>query len=76
MDLSHNAATPAGMKVTAEVELVNVAERKLRFKVICRDEADVICEGNHDQFIVDFEKFMARVKRSRSTQDGIPDSSH
>jgi fluoroacetyl-CoA thioesterase len=53
------------MKVTAEVELIDVSERKLRFRAICRDEADVICEGNHDRAVLDFERFMARIKKKQ-----------
>jgi fluoroacetyl-CoA thioesterase len=53
------------MKVTAEVKLVDVSDRKLRFRAICRDEADVICEGNHDRAVVDFERFMARIKKKQ-----------
>lgn len=61
VDLSHSAATPVGMKATAEVELVEVHDRKLLFKVICRDEADVIGEGYHERAIIDAERFNAKV---------------
>ena len=53
VDLSHNAATPIGIKVTAEVELVERNDRKLRFKVIVRDDAEVISEGFHERYIID-----------------------
>jgi fluoroacetyl-CoA thioesterase len=61
VDLSHTAATPVGMKVTADVELVAVEGRKLRFRVACRDEAEAISSGHHDRFIIDAPKFLARV---------------
>jgi fluoroacetyl-CoA thioesterase len=61
VDLSHSAATPIGMKVTAEVELVEIHERKLLFKVTCRDEVDVIGEGFHERAFIDFERFNAKV---------------
>jgi fluoroacetyl-CoA thioesterase len=61
--LSHSAATPVGMVVTAEVELVAVEGRKLRFKVVCRDEADVICEGFHERHLIDAARFMERLAR-------------
>ena len=38
VDLSHVAATSMGMRVTAQVELVAVEGRKLRFKLECQDE--------------------------------------
>jgi fluoroacetyl-CoA thioesterase len=68
VDLSHSAATPVGMRVTAEVELVQVEQRRLRFKVVCRDEAEVICEGHHDRFIVDAPRFMARLAAKRDSR--------
>src|SRR5215831_7043611 len=65
VDLSHSAATPVGMKVTAAVELIAVDDRRLRFKVACRDEAEAICAGHHDRFIVDAARFLARMERKR-----------
>ncbi|WP_342643347.1 thioesterase family protein [Rhodoligotrophos ferricapiens] len=61
VDVSHAAATPLGMTVTAEVELIAIEGRKLRFKVICRDEAGFIGEGFHERAIIDVDRFMARV---------------
>lgn len=61
IDVSHAAATPVGMLVSAEVELTEVRGRKLRFRVICRDEADVIGQGIHERTIIVPEAFMAKV---------------
>lgn len=61
VDVSHLAATPVGMATTAEVELVAVEGRKLRFKVTCRDERDLIGEGFHERFVIDVAKFMAKL---------------
>lgn len=65
VDMSHVAATPVGMAVTAEVELVAIEGRKLRFKVTCRDEKEVIGEGFHERFIIDLAKFAARLGAKR-----------
>ena len=62
VDMSHAAATPVGMTVTAEVELVSVEGRRLRFKVECRDDKDVIGTGFHERFVIDVPKFVARVE--------------
>jgi fluoroacetyl-CoA thioesterase len=62
MDVSHTAATPVGMRVTAHVELVSVERRRLRFKVECRDEVEAIGAGMHDRAIIDAAKFLARTK--------------
>jgi fluoroacetyl-CoA thioesterase len=67
VDMSHTAATPLGMQVTAEVELIEFDGRKLRFKAVCRDEADVIGEGFHERIVVDHDRFLARLARKRRT---------
>lgn len=61
VDVSHVAATPVGMTVTAEIDLVAVEGKSLRFRVRCSDEAGLIGEGTHERVIVDFERFSKRV---------------
>ena len=63
VEMTHTAATPVGMQVTAEVELVEINDRTLRFKVACRDEKDPIGEGFHERTIIDNARFMARLAR-------------
>ena len=63
VEMTHLAATPIGMRVTAEVELVEIAGRRLRFKVSCRDEVESIGEGFHERTIVDHARFMQRLAR-------------
>lgn len=66
VNISHVAATPIGMAVTAFVDLVAVEGRKFTFRVTCRDEVDVIGEGTHERVVINPEKFMARVLAKRS----------
>ncbi len=66
VNLSHSAATPVGMKVTAEVTLESVEGRRLRFRVICRDEVDVICEGQHERFVVDIDRFFVGLAKKQT----------
>ena len=61
IDINHVAATPIGMIVTAEVELLAVEGRRLRFKVHCRDETDTIGDGLHERVVIDHARFMARL---------------
>ena len=68
VNVSHVAATPAGMNVSAFVELIALEGRKLTFRVTCRDEVDLIGEGVHERVIINPEKFMARVSAKRSRQ--------
>jgi fluoroacetyl-CoA thioesterase len=61
IDMGHSAATPVGMSVSAEIELVEVDGRRLRFKVTCRDDAEAIGEGYHERFIIDRDRFLKRI---------------
>jgi fluoroacetyl-CoA thioesterase len=66
VDLSHSAATPVGMTVTADVELVGIEGRKLRFKATCRDDAEVICQGHHDRYIINTDAFVSRLAKKQA----------
>lgn len=61
VDLSHAAATPPGMTVTVEAELVAVEGRTLTFRVSAHDGADVITEGTHQRVVLDAARFGSRV---------------
>ena len=65
VDMTHLAATPIGMRVTAEVELVEIAGRRLRFRIGCSDEIELIGEGYHERTIVDHPRFMQRLGRKK-----------
>ena len=58
--VSHVSATPVGMKVWAETELVEIDRRRLVFKVAAYDERGLIGEGTHERFIIDIAKFQAK----------------
>lgn len=60
LDIKHLSATPIGMTVTAETELIEVDGRRLVFRAEVRDEAGKIGEGTHERFIVQCEKFMSK----------------
>lgn len=61
INVSHEAATPPGLEVTASVELIAVEGRKLVFKVEAHDGVDLISKGSHERFIINKEKFDAKV---------------
>jgi fluoroacetyl-CoA thioesterase len=65
--LSHVAPTPMGMKVTAQVELVEVKGRTLRFRVDCYDECDLIGSGFHERTVIDTARFMDKVRKKATT---------
>lgn len=60
VNVKHLAATPLGMIVYAESELVEIDRRRLVFKVAAYDEKGLIGEGMHERFIIDIEKFQAK----------------
>ena len=60
VDVAHTAATPVGMRVRCESELVEIDRRRLVFRVTARDEAGVVGEGTHTRFVIDIEKFQAK----------------
>ena len=65
IDVTHEAATPPGLEVTATVELVEVSGRKLVFTVEAHDGVELISKGRHERYIIDKEKFSAKVDKKR-----------
>ena len=68
VDVSHVAATPPGLTVTVEVELLAVEGRRLTFAVRARDGIDLISEGRHERYVIDRGRFDAKMadKASRA----------
>jgi fluoroacetyl-CoA thioesterase len=62
IDITHQAATPPGLTVTARARLTGVDGRRLEFAVTARDEADVISTGTHTRAIIDASRFSGRVR--------------
>lgn len=61
INVSHQAATPHGLRVTANVELIAIECRKLTFSVEAHDEVELISSGTHERFIINREKFDAKL---------------
>lgn len=62
IDVSHEAATPPGLEVTATVELLAVEGRKLTFSVSAHDGVDLIAQGTHERFVINKENFINKVR--------------
>jgi fluoroacetyl-CoA thioesterase len=62
IDVSHVAATPLGMRVTAEARLQAAVGRKLRFLVTCHDDREVVAKGTHERTLIDVARFMRRAE--------------
>ena len=67
IDVSHCSATPVGMDVWCDSELIEVDRRRLLFSVKAYDPCGLIGEGNHERFIVDNERFQQRTDSKRHT---------
>lgn len=62
LDIAHSAASPVGIEVVCETELVEVDRRRLVFKAVVRDAVGEIGSGTHERFVVDNAKFMAKAQ--------------
>jgi predicted thioesterase len=60
LSIKHVSATPAGMNVEAEAELIEVNGRELVFNVTAHDDAGVIGTGTHKRFLVFSGRFMEK----------------
>ena len=60
MNVKHLAASPVGAHIRAEAELTQVDGRRLVFHVAAYDDAGLIGEGEHERFIIQNEKFLAK----------------
>lgn len=63
INVSHSAATPVGMTVTVDVECLEVNGPRAKFRVSAHDGMDKIGEGEHDRFIVKWERFNTRLEQ-------------
>lgn len=67
VNIKHLASTFVGCKVTCESELVEIDRRRLVFSVKVYDEKELLGEGTHERFIIDNEKFLARLEEKKRT---------
>ncbi len=65
VNVSHTSATPIGMRVWCESELVEVDRRRLVFEVKAYDEYGPIGSGVHERFLIDTGRFMERLEAKK-----------
>jgi fluoroacetyl-CoA thioesterase len=63
LDVSHVAATPIGLRVTATAEVIKVEGRTITFRVEARDDVEPIGGGTHQRVVVSVARFDERVQR-------------
>jgi fluoroacetyl-CoA thioesterase len=67
INVSHEAATPPGLEVTTQVELIEVEGRRLTFIVEAHDGKDLISKGTHERFVIIKEKFDAKLASKKAS---------
>jgi fluoroacetyl-CoA thioesterase len=63
LDVTHVAATPVGLLVTATAAVLRVEGRTITFRVEARDEVEAIGSGIHQRVVVSVARFDERVQR-------------
>jgi fluoroacetyl-CoA thioesterase len=63
LDVTHVAATPVGLQVTATAAVLRVEGRTITFRVEARDEVEAIGSGIHQRVVVSVARFDERVQR-------------
>ena len=66
LNIRHLAATPVGMTVTCESELVEIDRKRLVFNLRVSDGVDLIGDGTHERFIINNEKFMMKAEQKKA----------
>jgi predicted thioesterase len=62
IEIKHMAATPIGMKVIANAEVIEIDGLKIKFKVEAFDEKEKIGEGKHNRYIVKLSDFLRKAE--------------
>ena len=63
LSITHDRATAMHDTVTATANLTAIDGRKLTFEVSAADSKVTIGKGTHERFIINNEKFMAKVNK-------------
>ena len=69
LDVRHFAATPVGLTVTANAEVIAVEGRTIAFRVDARDEREPIGDGMHQRVVVNVARFDDRIQRKLNPAD-------
>ena len=65
LNVRHLSATPVGLTVRCETELMLVDRRRLVFEVKVYDPFGLVGEGTHERFVIQVEKFLKKVNEKR-----------
>jgi fluoroacetyl-CoA thioesterase len=65
VDFSHLAATPPGLTITVDCEVVAVDGRRVTFRARAHDGRDLISEGTHERMVIDAARFNQKLAAKR-----------
>ena len=60
LEITHDSASPLGIKVWAESEVTEVDRKRIVLKVAAYDEKGLIGQGLHERFIITDDRFLAK----------------
>jgi fluoroacetyl-CoA thioesterase len=62
VDLAHLAATPVGLIIRTEVEVIAIDGKRIEFAFNAFDEREKVAEGTHERYLTDRGSFLARLE--------------
>lgn len=65
LDVSHQSATPIGMKVWAESQVTAVDGKQITFAVSAYDEAGLIGQGTHKRACITVDRFLSKTEQKK-----------
>lgn len=65
LEISHESATPLGLKVWAESEVTAVDGKQITFTVTAYDEAGLIGRGIHKRACITADRFLAKADQKK-----------
>ena len=66
LDVSHESATPIGLKVWAESEVTAVDGKQITFTVTAYDEAGLIGRSTHKRACITVDRFLAKTEQKKA----------
>jgi len=69
ISISHLAATPLGMTVTADATLTDIFKNRLTFQVSAFDEVEKIGEGIVERYIIDLDEFTKKMLKRKKPRE-------
>ncbi|GCL67067.1 thioesterase family protein [Veillonella tobetsuensis] len=67
LSISHDAPSPMGSTIIAKATVTAVEGRKITFNIEASDGVGIIGKGRHERFVINNEKFMAKVDTRKAS---------